>query len=113
MVILSRIMVNTKEHYGSSFVMNLKILEIMKNEYHQFETPSILYIIISELIFLKEIRKANHYVTKSLTFFYSKLKARYQKFIQNEWTQAYLVLSGYMAVSTLLLLAAYQLVIVF
>ncbi|MBW1296030.1 hypothetical protein [Aquimarina litoralis] len=85
----------------------------MKNEYHQFETPSVLYIIISELIFLKEIRKTYDYLIKSFAFFFSRLKVGYKKIISNEWTQMYLIVSGYMTTSTVLLLIAYKLVMIF
>ncbi len=85
----------------------------MKNQYNQFESPSLLYIILSEMVFLKETRKATDYVINLFKTIFTTIRAKQQQVIKNEWTQAFLILSGYMTFSTVLLLVAYKLVMIY
>ncbi len=85
----------------------------MKNEYNHLDRPSLLYSILSEMVFLNETRRITDHVTKLLTHSYKKVRSVYNKFIKNESNQAFLLLSGYMTFSTMLLVVAYKLILIF
>ncbi|GMN06141.1 hypothetical protein MTsPCn5_15300 [Croceitalea sp. MTPC5] len=85
----------------------------MKNGCHQLDRPSLLYIILEELVFLKETRKTTAYILNVLKRSYNGVKAKYRRVVKNEWTQAYLILAGYMTFSTLLLFVTYKLVMIY
>ena len=85
----------------------------MKTEYNNIHRPSLLYHIIEELVFLAETKKLIHYISNSLSAFSAKTKSNYKKLSKNEWIQGSLLLTGYMSFSSLLLFAAYQLVMIF
>ena len=85
----------------------------MRNDCNPLDRPSLLYIIIEELVFLKETRKTIAHITDLVSSRFSHLKARFKRFIKNDWTQTFIVLTGYMALSTVILLAAYELVLIF
>ncbi|MEO1032797.1 MAG: hypothetical protein AAFX55_15405 [Bacteroidota bacterium] len=85
----------------------------MKNGCNPLDKPSLLYIIIEEMLFLKETRKLSEHLTSLLTGFFGVVKVRYHKFIRNEWTQAFLMLTAQTVLATIVLLIAYELVIIF
>ncbi|WP_299364060.1 hypothetical protein [Winogradskyella sp.] len=85
----------------------------MKNECNQLNKPSLLYIFIREMVFLKETQRALDDVLNQKKLFFGSIKTWYKKLLKNELVEASLMLSGYMAVSTLILLIAYKLVLVY
>ncbi len=85
----------------------------MNNKYHQIGKDSLLYSIIEEMVFLKETRKISNHIVNLLKLVVVRIKAKYQSFIKNEWIRAYFILAGYMLFSTALLLAAYELVMIY
>ena len=85
----------------------------MKNDCNPLDKSSLLYIIIEEMLFLKETRKLSEYLISLSTGFFGIVKARYSKFIRNEWTRALLILFGQMTLSAVILLIAYELVMIF
>ena len=85
----------------------------MKHQCNPIESPSLLYLIIEEMLFLKETRKISNYIAHLFASFSIRLKTRYKKIITNEWTRAFLILAGYMTFSSFLLLIGYKLVMIF
>lgn len=84
----------------------------MKNEYNHIDRRSLLYLILEEMVFLKETKKVTDYVSKLLKSVRTKVKSIYSKFMNNEWNRGLLLLSGYMTFSSILLLVAYKLVMI-
>ncbi|WP_299519297.1 hypothetical protein [Winogradskyella sp.] len=85
----------------------------MKRDYNQFKNHSLLYIIISEMVFLHEALRLTDYLANRLQRFYSRIKTAYVNLLKNVWVEASLMLSGFMAASTLILLIAYKLVMIY
>ena len=85
----------------------------MKNGCNPLDRPSLLYIIIEELVFLKETRKIAEYIANLFSLFFGSVSSRYHKFIKNDWTQAFLMLAAQTVLATVILLIAYELVIIF
>lgn len=84
----------------------------MKTEYNNIGKPSLLYALIEEMVFLGETKKLlGHLLTKFNTI-RVKSQKRYHGFINNEWTKASLILTGYMSFSSLLMFVAYKMVMV-
>ncbi len=85
----------------------------MKNEYNPFENHSLLYIIVSELVFLHETKRIIDSLANQLKLVYNKTRTGYKNLLKNQWVEASIMLSGLMTVSTLILLVAYKLVMIF